>query len=60
MSSSGLSACYTSVCLLAGAYPGFGRGGARIIFVKFGNLHGEAMRFAKGLRGHAPRAFFGK
>ena len=48
--------------------PGFGRGGgAKIFFFRFGNLHvakrsaayGEAMRFARGARGHAsPRRFF--
>ena len=39
-----------------------GGGGARIFFLRFGNLHvakrhaahGEAMRFARGVRGHAP------
>ena len=54
-----------SVC--AGASPGFGRGGAKNFFFRFGNLHvakrhaahGEAMRFARGVRGHAtPRNFF--
>ena len=53
---------------MAGAYPGFGRGGgARNFFFRFGNLHvakrhaahGEAMRIARGVRGHAPpRKFF--
>ena len=42
-------------------------GGPRNIFFRFGNLHvakrhaahGEAMRFARGVRGHAPpRKFF--
>ena len=42
-------------------------GGPRIFFVRFGNLHvakrhaahGEAMRIARGVRGHAPpRKFF--
>ena len=45
-----------------GASPGFGRGGPRIFFFRFANLHvakgnaahGEAMRFARGVRGHAP------
>ena len=49
-----------------GASPGFGRGGARIFFFRFGNLHvakrhaahGEAMRFVRGVRGHAPREIF--
>ena len=50
-----------------GASPGFGRGGPRIFFWRFGNLHvakrhaahGEAMRIARGVRGHAPpRKFF--
>ena len=49
-----------------GASPGFGRGGPRIFFVRFGNLdvamrhaaHGEAMSFARGVRGHAPREIF--
>ena len=49
-----------------GASPGFGRGGPRIFF-RFANLHvakrhaahGEAMRIARGVRGHAPpRKFF--
>ena len=39
------------------------RGGARIIFFRFGNLHvakqhaahGEAMWFVRGVRGHVPR-----
>ena len=42
-------------------------GGPRIFFFRFGNLHvakrhaahGEAMRIARGVRGHAPqRKFF--
>ena len=50
-----------------GASPGFGMGGPRILFFRFGNLHvakrhaahGEAMRFARGVRGNAPpRNFF--
>ena len=49
-----------------GASPGFGRGGSRKYFFRFGNLHvakrhaahGEAMRFARGVRGHAPRENF--
>ena len=58
-----LKTCYNS-----GAFPGFGRGGGpRIFFSRFGKLHvakrhaahGEAMRFARGVRGHAPpRKFF--
>ena len=48
------------------ASPGFGRGGQDFFF-RFVNLHvakrhtahGEAMRFARGVRGHAPpRNFF--
>ena len=43
-------------------------GGPRIFFFRFGNLHvakrhaahGEAMRFARGVRGHAPPNFFFK
>ena len=52
----------------SGAFPGFGRGGAgQEFFFRFGNLHvakqhaahGEAMRIARGVRGHAlPRIFF--
>ena len=46
----------------SGASPGFGRGGARIFFFRFGNLYvakrhaayGEAMRLARGVRGYAP------
>ena len=52
---------------IAGASPGFGRGGGQEFFSRFGNLHvakrhaahGEAMRIARGVRGHAPpRNFF--
>ena len=47
---------------MAGASPGFGGGGAKNFFSRFGNLHvakrhaahGEAMRIARGVRGHAP------
>ena len=50
-----------------GASPRFGRG-AKNIFFYVGNLHvtkrhaahGKAMRFAKGVRGHAPREIFFK
>ena len=51
----------------AGASPGFGRGGPRFLFFRFRNwhvakrhaAHGEAMRTARGVRGHAPpRNFF--
>ena len=51
----------------AWASPGFGRGGQEFFFFRFGNLHvakrhaahGEAMRFARGVWGHAPpRKFF--
>ena len=46
----------------SGASSGFGRGGPIMIFFRFGNLHvakrhaahGEAMRIARGVRGHAP------
>ena len=54
--------------LSAGTSPGFGRGGGQeFFFFRFGNLHvakrhaahGEAMRIARGVRGHAPpRKFF--
>ena len=51
-----------SAYIVPGASPGFGRGGARILFFRFGNLHvasrhaahGKAMRIARGVRGHAP------
>ena len=53
---------------IPGASPGFGRGGQEFFFFRFGNLHvakrhaahGKAMRFARGVRGHAPppRKFF--
>ena len=54
------------VVVKAGASPGFGRGGGQEIFFRFGNLHvakrhaahGEAMRIARGVRGHAPRENF--
>ena len=48
---------YDSVILqYSGASPGFGRGGPRIFFFRFGNLHvakrhaahGEAMRIVRG------------
>ena len=47
--------------LVAGAFPGFGRGGQDFFF-RFGKLHvaqrhaahGEAIRFARGVWGHAP------
>ena len=53
--------------VIAGMSPGFGRGGPRNFFFRFGNLHvakrhaahGEAMRFNRGVRGHSPpRNFF--
>ena len=57
-----------SLVYASGASPGFGRGGGQEIFLfRFGNLHvakrhaahGEAMRIARGVRGHAPpRKFF--
>ena len=45
-----------------------GGGGQEFFFLRFGNLHvakrhaahGEAMRFARGVRGHAPRENFYK
>ena len=48
-------------CHDSGASPGFGRGSQEFFF-RFGNLHvaerhatyGKAMRFARGVRGHAP------
>ena len=52
-----------NIHVAAGASPGFGRGGGQeYYFSRFGNLHvakrhaahGEAMRFARGVRGHAP------
>ena len=56
-----------AMTIYTGASPGFGRGGAKNFFFRFGNLHvakrhaahGEAMRIARGVRGHAPpRKFF--
>ena len=53
--------------IITGASPGFGRKGPRNFFFRFWNLHvakrhaahGEAMRIARGVRGHAPpRKFF--
>ena len=50
-----------------GAYPGFGRWETKNLFFRFGNLHvakrhaahGKALRFARGVLGHAhPRIFF--
>ena len=52
---------------LQGRPQDLGGGGPRIFFFRFGNLHvvkrhaahGEAMRIARGVRGHAPpRKFF--
>ena len=52
---------------ITGASPGFGRGEPRIFFANICKLHvakrhaahGEAMCFARGVRGHAPpRKFF--
>ena len=37
--------------LISGAYPVFGRGGARIIFFRLGNF---CMSLVRGVRGHAP------
>ena len=53
------SSCDT---ISSGASPGFGRGGGENFFFEILNLHvakrhaahGEAMRFARGVRGHAP------
>ena len=51
----------------SGASPGYGRGGPRIFFSRFGNLHvakrhaahGEAMCITREARGHAlPIIFF--
>ena len=47
---------------ISGAFPRFGKGGAKNFFYRFGNLHAakrhaahsEAMRFARGVWGHAP------
>ena len=60
--------CALTFTTSSGASPGFGRGGGQeFFFVRFGNLHvakrhaahGEAMRIARGVRGHAPpRKFF--
>ena len=52
--------------MYSGASPGFGRGGGKNFFFRFGNLHvakghaahGEAMRIVRGVRGHAPRENF--
>ena len=47
--------------LVAGASPGFGRILARFFFSDYARhaAHGEAMRFARRVRGHAPtRNFF--
>ena len=44
--------------MYTGASPGFGRGGQEFV-AKRHVAHGEAMRFARGVRGHAPpRKFF--
>ena len=48
-------------CTLHRGVPRIWQGGAKNFFVRFGNLHaahGEAMRFARGVRGHAPREIF--
>ena len=59
--------CTIFLYIYTGASPGFGRGGAKNFFLRFGNLHvakrhaahGEAMRIARGVWGHAaPRKFF--
>ena len=54
--------------IIPGASPGFGRGGAKKFFFQIWKFacreatyaaHGKAMRFARGVRGHAPpRNFF--
>ena len=41
-------------CHDSGASPGFGRG-SQGFFFRFGKRFGKAMRFARGVRGHAPR-----
>ena len=51
-----------NIRIFTGASPGFGRGGGKNFFFRFGNLHvakrhaahGEAMRLARGVRGLAP------
>ena len=59
--------CINICLIISGASPGFGWGGGQDFFFRFGNLHvakrhaahGEAMRIARGVRGHAPpRKFF--
>ena len=60
---------YTTITIatLQGRSQDLGGGGAKNFFFRFGNLHvakrhaahGEAMRIARGVRGHAPpRKFF--
>ena len=59
---------YIYIYIYTGASPGFGRGGPRIFFFQIWEFacreatyaaHGEAMRNARGVRGHAPpRKFF--
>ena len=58
----------TKLQYIPGAFPGFGRGGGQEFFfsdlgilhvAKRHAAHGEAMRIARGVRGHAPpRKFF--
>ena len=64
---SGASEVNTMLLLDQGRSQDLGGGGPRIFFFRFGNLHvakrhaahGEAMRIARGVRGHAsPRKFF--
>ena len=61
------STCRTIIVLRRGVPRIWEGGGPRIFFLRFGNVHvakrhaahGEAMRFARGVRGHAsPRKFF--
>ena len=63
-----ISSVILKYIMTSGASPGFGRGGGQeFFFARFVNLHvakrhaahGEAMRIARGVRGHAPpRKFF--
>ena len=49
---------YMYMCVSRGV-PRIWEGGAKNFFFRFGNLHGEAMRIARGVLGHAPpRKFF--
>ena len=46
------------LCTASGASPGFGRGGPRYFFQIWKFACREAMRFARGVQGHAPRENF--